>query len=95
MSQTFKYRYIFDDDDPECALEFTSRWNFSKYPSYVAEEAASKCFHDGAYEDWHFGTRNFTILTESGDFLDKFEVDMEYDPQFSARRIKNPKVLSS
>jgi hypothetical protein len=84
MPVGIKYRYWVSD--PEDDLEFFSTWE-EDWPEYVAEDAAQDYHqnHDGWEASWPL---EITLLHLDGTLIGKFSVDRDYDPVFSARKLK-------
>lgn len=79
-----EYRYSTDDEEFEQAYKFKSSWSTNN-PEYVAEDAAGHFHNGGGWEaSWPVDIK---VWLEDGTFLGKFDVDRDFNPVFSARRL--------
>lgn len=73
-----EHRLIDEDADP---------WEYEWLVEQLAQDYHSN--HDGwEHSSWPNGSIEFWLYDENKKFMDKYEVYLEYEPSFSAHRIK-------
>ncbi len=81
----YQYKYIVEDfcETPDDVKTFSSNWDISVNPDYVAEDAAQDLFesHDGWEATWPLV---FVLFSVTGYKLGRFSVELEHQPAFSA-----------
>jgi hypothetical protein len=100
MKTFYYYPNIFDNEnlDIEFAYEFKSDHDIHAvnggYDNFellwLVEDMAKDYFinHDGweIANNWHGSERTFAVWDENKNFIDKFDVTLEYEPTFMAWR---------
>ena len=79
-----EYEYTINEDYPEGATKFNSSWSTDSV-KYIAEDAAAHFFYE-ALEPEMFPIE--VEIYDQGEHCGKFEVSLEFHPEFSAVSIK-------
>ncbi len=84
----YRYKYIVEDfgETHDDAQEFSSNWDISVNPGFVAEDAAQDLFdnHDGWEASWPLV---IVLLSVTGHGLGRFRVELEHQPAFSSTAV--------
>jgi hypothetical protein len=96
-----KYKLLetgpWDESIEEDGIEFHSKWNHTSEwdkggynLNWIAEDAAEYFYDEcDGYEGWNGGVaREFEIYTEENKYLGSFSIFLDFEPTFSAVRIK-------